>query len=300
MDKQLTIQCLNSEHGRTFSAYQADCVDFVAQMPDNTIDFTIYSPPFSNLYTYSDMLADMGNCEDWDEFFEQYRFLTKELLRVTKDGRLSAVHCMDIPNFKWRDGFIGLRDFSGNIIEAHQDVGWVYHSRITIWKDPVVEMQRTKALGLLWKQIRKDSAMCRVGNPDYLLLFRKPGDNENPIEHKPDELSVELWQRWASPVWMDIRQTNVLNRDGAREVNDEKHICPLQLDVIKRCVTLWSNPGDVVFSPFMGIGSEGYQALKFKRKFIGTELKDTYFKQAVAFLRRAEAESETLFDTVTP
>lgn len=290
------VSCLNEAHGKTFSVYQADCVDFAAQMPDASIDLSIYSPPFANLYIYSDSVADMGNCSDYEEFCEQYRFIVREMFRLTKPGRISCVHCIDIPLFKWKHGHTALMDFPGRIIKEHIDAGWLYHSRVTIWKDPVTEMQRTKAIGLLHKQIKKDSTKSRMGLPDYLLVFKKPGDNENEVEHTADEFPVEQWQQWASPVWMDVRQTNVLNRELARDQKDEKHICPLQLDVIERCVILWSNPGDVVFSPFMGIGSEGYQSVKFKRKFIGTELKESYFKMAECYLRQAEAEQDTLFD----
>lgn len=263
-------------------------------MPDESIDISIYSPPFANLYVYSDDPRDMGNCSNDDEFMEQYGFLIPEVFRVTKPGRISCVHCIDLPSFKWKHGDVGLRDFPGQIIKAHVDAGWIYHSRITIWKDPVVEMQRTKSLGLLHKQLKKDSTMSRAGLPDYLLVFRKPGENQSPVTHTNDTFPVERWQQWASPVWMDIRQTNTLNKEAAREERDEKHICPLQLDLIDRCLGLWSNRGDVVFSPFMGIGSEGVQSIKHGRKFIGTELKASYFRQACGYLAQAEAESSTL------
>lgn len=290
------VLVLDEAHGENWSAYNADCVEFAKQLPDECIDFSIYSPPFVSLFVYSDSERDMGNCANDDEFAQQYKFLLREKIRITKPGRLSAVHCMDMKALKWIHGEIGLRDFPGDIIRAHEEEGWIYHSRITIWKDPVVEMQRTKALGLLWKQIKKDSTRSRMGVADYIIVFRKPGENQDPVNHTPSEFPVGQWQQWASPVWMDINQTNVLSKDGARDQKDEKHVCPLQLDVIERCVTLWSNPGDVVFSPFMGIGSEGYQSLKYKRKFVGTELKTSYFKQAVAYLKRSESESETLFD----
>lgn len=295
----LTVQCLNAEHGENWSAYNADAVDFAEQLPDNCLDLSIYSPPFANLYIYSESAADMGNCANDEEFFEQYSYLVREKFRATRPGRISVVHCAELPNFMWKDGRRGFRDFSGELVRVHMEEGWEWHCpRVTIWKDPVVEMQRTKALGLLWKQVRKDSTMSRMGCPDYLLIFRKPGVNEDPVSHKPEEFPVDQWQQWASPVWMDVRQTNVLNRLGAREERDEKHICPLQLDVIERAVVLYSNPGETVFSPFMGIGSEGYQAVKFGRKFIGTELKDSYFRQAVGYLKSAEAEASTLFDRV--
>lgn len=290
------VNVLNEAHGNNWSIYHADCVDMISQMPDNCIDLSVYSPPFANLYVYGDSVADMGNTEDDDQFFEQYEFLIKEKFRVTKPGRISCVHCMDLPMSKQMHGFIGRRDFSGEIIRAHQNAGWIFHCRVTVWKDPVVEMQRTKALGLLHKQIKKDSCRSRMGNPDYLLVFYKPGDNENPVTHTNETFPVDQWQQWASPVWMDINQTNVLQKKGAREEADEKHICPLQLDFIYRCLVLWSNEGDTILSPFTGIGSEGYQSVLHNRKFIGTELKESYFNQAVANLNNAEAMKGDLFD----
>lgn len=291
-----SVTVLDAEHGAAWSAYNADCVDFASQMPGESIGFSVYSPPFANLYVYSESPCDMGNCADDDEFMEQYTFLVREMFRVTKPGRISCVHCIDLPSFKWKHGEIGLRDFPGAIIKAHQDAGFIYHSRITIWKDPVTEMQRTKSIGLLYKQLKKDSTMSRQGLPDYVLVFRKPGDNPDPVEKTPENFPVDRWQQWASPVWMDVRQSNTLNVKQARESGDEKHICPLQLDVIERCLVLWSNPGDTVFSPFMGIGSEGVMSVKLGRKFIGTELKPSYFKQAAGYLRQAEADGRTLFE----
>jgi DNA modification methylase len=297
-----SVNVLDECHGETWSAYQADCVDFASQMPDNSIDFSVYSPPFYGLYIYSDSVCDMGNTANDQEFAKQYDFLIRELHRVTRPGRLSAVHCKNLVNYKGRDGMAGLRDFRGDIIRLHTAAGWAYHSEVVIWKDPVIEMQRTKAHGLLWKQLRADSTFSRQGMPEYILLFRKWSDGEAqeasvaPVTHTKEDFPVEQWQKWASPVWFDIRQTNVLNGEIARESKDEKHICPLQLDVIERCLKLWTNKGDTVFSPFMGIGSEGYQSIKFGRKFIGTELKASYFAQAVGFLRQIESESATLFD----
>ncbi len=291
-----SVTVLDAEHGASWSAYNADCVDFASQMPGESIGFSVYSPPFANLYVYSESPCDMGNCVDDDEFMEQYTFLVREMFRVTKPGRISCVHCIDLPSFKWKHGEVGLRDFPGAIIRAHQDAGFVYHSRITIWKDPVTEMQRTKSIGLLYKQLKKDSTMSRQGLPDYVLVFRKPGDNPEPVEKTPENFPVDRWQKWASPVWMDVRQSNTINVKQARESGDEKHICPLQLDVIERCLVLWSNHGDTVFSPFMGIGSEGVMSVKLGRKFIGTELKPSYFNQAAGYLRAAEAESKTLFE----
>lgn len=280
--------------GRNWSAYCADCVPFAESLPDSTIDLAIYSPPFANLYVYSDLPEDMGNAASTEEFMVGYQFLVNHLFRVTRPGRLNCVHCIDLPTFKWKHGEVGLQDFSGEIIRAHIQAGFVYHSRVTIWKDPVTEMQRTKAVGLLHKQLKKDSAMSRVGLPDYLLVFRKPGENTARIGHTGESFPVEQWQEWASPVWTSIRQSHTLNGRLAREEKDERHICPLQLDVIERCLVLWSNPNDVVFSPFMGIGSEGYQSIKHRRRFIGTELKPSYFEQAVAYLRQAESEQDTL------
>ena len=291
-----SVTVIDSDKGTSWAAYRADCVEFASQLPDCSVDFSVYSPPFANLFVYSDSVCDMGNCSNDDEFMEQYRFLLAEMFRVMRPGRISCVHCIDLPSFKWKHGNVGLRDFPGEIIRAHVEAGFIYHSRITIWKDPVTEMQRTKSIGLLYKQLKKDSTMSRQGLPDYVLVFRKPGDNDLPVEKTPDEFPVEQWQKWASPVWMDIRQSRTLNVDGSRENGDERHICPLQLDVIERCLVLWSNKGDTVFSPFMGIGSEGVSSVKLGRKFIGTELKESYWKQACAYMRSTEAESKTLFD----
>ena len=288
------IECLDETSGEGFQLFHGDCVEIASQLPDECIDLSVYSPPFASLYVYSDSVADMGNCKDDDEFFQQYRHLIREKFRITKPGRLSCVHCMDLPSSKQMHGYIGRRDFSGEIIRNHIEEGWIFHCRVTVWKDPVVEMQRTKALGLLHKTIKKDSSRSRMGNPDYLLVFVKPGENAEPITHTAEQFPVEQWQQWASPVWMDINQTNVLNGRNARAEKDERHICPLQLDFIKRCLVLWSNPGDLVFSPFAGIGSEGFVSIKNSRKFIGTELKDSYFKQACDNLRVAVEEKGVL------
>jgi DNA modification methylase len=284
-----------SESGRGWEMRQGDCVELVGGMADASVDFSVYSPPFASLYTYSDSDRDMGNCADHDEFFEQYSFMLRELLRVTKPGRLSSVHCMIMPTSKVRDGVIGLTDFPGRIIKAHEQAGWVYHSDVVIWKDPVTAMQRTKALGLLWKQIQKDSCMSRMGLPDRVVTFRKPGVNAEPVGHSKAEFPVDQWQRWASPVWDDINPSDTLQYMSAREEKDERHICPLQLDVIRRCVRLWSNPGDLVLSPFAGIGSEGYVALQEGRTFLGCELKPSYFRQAVGNLKAAETAAPGLF-----
>lgn len=292
------IRCLNSAEGPSWKALHGDCVDVVGQLPDASIGFSVYSPPFGSLFVYSDSAADMGNSATDDEFAAHYRYLVAQMFRVTMPGRLTAVHCTDLPMTKWRDGEIGIKDFSGDIIREHIAAGWVLHSRVTIWKCPVVEMTRTKAHGLLYKTLKADSGRSRMGMPDYLLVFRKPGDNPAPIVHRPEEFPVSQWQEWASPVWMTVNQTRVLNVKAAREQADEKHLCPLQLDVIERALVMWSNPGDVVLSPFMGIGSEGDCSLRLGRKFIGTELKESYWRQACRNLEGAERNSSTLFDLV--
>lgn len=266
-----------------YALYCGDCVEVSKGLPDNCADITVYSPPFFELYVYSDDPKDMNNSANYGQFKMHYEFLLQEIKRITKPGRIIAVHCMDLPVQKGKDGYIGLRDFSGDIIKMHQDAGMIYHSRVTIWKNPVTEMQRTKALGLLHKTIKKDSSMSRVGIPDYVLFFRNEGENETPITHqdkdstKRDYLPVDLWQKYASPVWYDIDYSRTLQYRSARDKNDEKHITPLQLDTIERTLHLYSNEGEVVFSPFGGIGSEGYQALKMGRKSISIELKDSYF-----------------------
>ncbi len=281
-----------------FAAYQGDSAEVLKGVPDNSIHMTVYSPPFASLYTYSNSDRDMGNCKDADEFMGQFQYLVKELYRVTMPGRLMAVHCMNLPTSKQRDGYIGIQDFRGDLIRSFQAEGWIYHSEVTIWKDPVTAMQRTKALGLLHKQLKKDSAMSRQGIPDYLVVMRKPGDNPEPVSHTNESFPVSVWQRYASPVWMDINPSDTLQRESAREEKDERHIAPLQLEVIKRAIELWSNEGDVVLSPFMGIGSEGYQALKMKRRFVGIELKNSYYQQAVKNLQRAASThtQPSLFD----
>ena len=287
------MNVFDQAHGETFSAFNVDTVEFTATMPDDSVDLSIYSPPFAHLFVYSDSDRDMGNVASYDEFKETYRYLIAEIFRATKPGRISAVHCSDIPTTKSKDGVIGLFDLPSVIREVHQDCGWDYHSRVTIWKDPVVEMQRTKAHGLLYKTFRTDGTRCRTGMPDYMMIFRKPVDGSSsktpePVLHDPSRYPVTLWQEMASPVWMTINQTNVLNVRVAREDKDERHLCPLQLDVIERCLDLYSNRNETVYSPFMGIGSEGVVALKHGRRFIGTELKGAYFKQAVRHLQSAE------------
>ena len=276
-----------------FKIKRGDCVQLIQEIEDESIGFSVFSPPFAELYTYSSHLEDMGNSKDYNEFLTQFSYLIKELFRVLMSGRNIAVHCMDLPIQKGKEGFIGLRDFSGMILRAFEDAGFIYHSRVTIWKDPVVEMQRTKALGLLHKQIKKDSTMSRVGICDYVLVFRKDGERNNPVTNT--DLPVDLWQKYASPVWMDINYGNTLQgfRNG-REENDEKHICPLQLDTIERLIHLYTNKGDVVFTPFMGIGSEVYQAVKMGRKGVGFELKESYYDLAKANLKAVVAQKNQL------
>lgn len=275
--------------GNQWALYNGDCIEVMAGLPEESIDCSIFSPPFADLFVYSDSERDMGNCGSYGEFFEHYEFFAKNLYRAMKPGRITCVHCTDLPARKGKDGFIGLHDFGGDLIKAHQNAGFVYHARCTIWKDPVVEMQRTKALGLLYKQLKKDSAMSRVGMPDYMLFFRKDEPNPEPVTHTPEDLHVSEWQELASPVWMTVQQGNVLNGRMARGQEDERHICPLQLDVIDRCLRLYTNPGDLVMDPFNGIGSTGFQALKMNRRYLGIELKPEYAAQADKFLKEAEA-----------
>jgi len=287
------------ENNEWYSIQRGDCVQLIENVKDESIGLSVFSPPFAELYTYSNHLEDMGNSKDYNEFLHQFSFLIKQLYRVMMSGRNVAVHCMDLPIQKGKEGFIGLRDFSGMILKAFENAGFVYASRVTIWKDPVIEMQRTKALGLLHKQVKKDSTMSRVGIPDYVMIFRKDGERKNPVTNT--ELSVDLWQKYASPVWMDINYSNTLQgfRNG-REENDEKHICPLQLDTIERLIHLYSNKGDIVLTPFMGIGSEVYQAVKMGRKGIGFELKESYFDLAKANLKAVVSQKNQvgLFDAV--
>ncbi len=282
---------IDQDAGDNWSAIHGDSGHALTDMPTGSVDFSVYSPPFVDLFVYSQTAADLGNCANDAQFFEQYRQIIREVKRVTKPGRLTAVHCTDLPTRKYRDGHIGIKAFSDQIRAAHEAEGWIYHCRITVWRDPVVEMQRTKALGLLYKQLCKDSAMSRVGLADYVLVFRAPGDNPVPVGKDRATFPVATWQQWASPVWMDIDQTDVLNGRTARESDDERHVCPLQLGLIDRAIRLWSNPGDVVLSPFMGIGSEGWAALRAHRKFVGIELKESYWRQACNNLRQAGSET---------
>lgn len=301
-------KAIAQQFGEDFAAYQGDCCELIKNIPDNSIGYSIFSPPFASLYCYSASDRDMGNCRDYTTFFAQFDFLVKELMRVIKPGRLVSFHCMNMPTSKTHHGYIGIMDFRGDLIRCFESKGWIYHSEACIWKDPVTAMQRTKAIGLLHKQVVKDSCMSRQGVPDYLVTMRKPGVNDSPVIGEFDEYfgdgsmgigfpegaatrySIEVWQRYASPVWMDINPSDTIQFRSAREQADERHICPLQLQVIERGLALWSNPGDTVLSPFMGIGSEGYVSIEQGRKFIGFELKESYYKQSVANLQIAESK----------
>jgi len=289
-----------------YELHLADCVDLASEIETGTIDYTIFSPPFASLYTYSNSDRDMGNSKD-NEFYDHFKFLVDEMLRITRPGRLLSFHCMNLPTSKQNDGFIGIKDFRGELIRMFMDAGWIFHSEVVIWKDPVTAMQRTKALGLLHKTIRKDSSMSRQGIPDYLVTMRKPGINDKPVNHYRDEkecvendgdkekiFPVDLWQQYASPVWMDIRPNRTLQHRAAKDNQDERHICPLQLDVIERAMELWTRKDDLVFSPFSGIGSEGYVALRMGRKFIGSELKESYFELAKTNLQSAIFENKQM------
>ncbi len=298
---------VQQSQGDNWILYQGDCVEVVRGVPESSVGLSVFSPPFADLYTYSNSERDIGNSGSGDEFWQHFGFLIPELLRVTVPGRCCCVHCMNLPSIKQRHGHIGIRDFRGDIIRAFEAAGWYYASEVCIWKDPVTAMQRTKALGLLHKQVVKDSCMSRMGIPDYVCTFRKPGENPSPVHGELDhfvgdqstfrrtgKLSIDIWQRYASPVWSDINPSNTLQFRQARDEKDEKHICPLQLDVIERCLQLWSNEGDVVLSPFAGIGSEGYQSILCGRKFVGIELKESYWKVACGNLRTAEAKRREL------
>ena len=273
-------QVINQAIGKNFTIYHGDCVEVVSQLPSDSLHYSIFSPPFASLYTYSNSDRDMGNCKNTDEFYEHFKYLVKELYRVLKPGRLVSFHCMNLPTTKTHHGYIGIQDFRGDLIRLFEGDGFIYHSEVCIWKDPVIAMQRTKAIGLLHKQLKKDSTISRQGIPDYLVTMRKPGDNPEPVSHTNETFPVGLWQRFASPVWFDINPSKTLQYRSVREAKDERHICPLQLEVIERAIDLWTNPGDVVLSPFTGIGSEGYVALEKGRRFIGAELKESYWNQA--------------------
>lgn len=317
------MNVLNQAHGERWALYHGDCCEVLDGLPENSIDYSLFSPPFASLYTYSNSERDIGNNKDYRQFARHMRFLALKLFKVMKPGRNISIHCMDIPLLKERDGIIGLRDFRGHLIRIFNRAGFILHSQVTIWKDPLIEATRTKAIGLMHKQLVKDSAMCRQGLPDYLITLRKPGVNQEPVAHlngltefagenppqadfieRPDPdlyakkqkynqtpvYSHQVWRRYASPVWLDIRQTNTLNKNAARDAGDERHICPLQLDVIERALTLWTNPGDVVLDPFNGISSTGHESIKYDRYYVGIELKESYFHQGVKNLVEIETE----------
>jgi len=287
------VRCLNEAHGERFAAYLGDCCDVLAQLPSDSIDFSVYSPPFSGLYIYNDSAADMGNSTDDAEFLSHYGFMVRELFRIMKPGRIVAVHCKDLVYYRTQRSTAGLRDLPGYLIRAHTEAGFDFHSRVTIWRCPVREMTKTKAHGLLYKQLRADSTFSRQGLPEYLVVFRKwcmEGEEADPVTHTKESFPLDEWQEYASPVWMHTRETDVLN--SKRLPNDEKHICPMPLDIIGRALRLWSNTGDTVLSPFMGIGSEGYASLKAGRRFIGVELKEEYWKQAVRHCEGIEAQGD--------
>jgi DNA modification methylase len=312
------VRVINQSITDNYALYHADCVDVASALPSNSIDFSCFSPPFSSLYVYSNSTRDMGNSSSDEQFYKHYEFLMSQMYRIIKPGRLMSFHCMNLPTSKQNDGYIGIKDFRGDLIRMCQEVGFIYHSEVVIWKDPAIAMQRTKALGLLHKQVKKDSAMSRQGIPDYLVTMRKPGINEYPIAGKFDHFageeghglsteviedptdrdSINIWQRYASPVWADINPSKTLQKQSARADEDERHIAPLQLQVIERALQLWSNPNDLVFSPFAGIGSEGVVSIEMGRRFVGSELKESYFIQAKLNLEIAASKKNqlSLFD----
>lgn len=304
-----------------YAVYHGDCVEVMRGLPSDSVHFSVSSPPFSQLYSYTDATADMSNVRTDAEFIAGMEFMVAEMYRVMMPGRIVAFHCMQIPAMKERDGYIGLKDFRGELIRLYQRHGFIYHSEVLIWKDPLIEATRTKAIGLMHKQLVKDSARSRNGGPDYLVMMGKPGINPEPITHLPagfsryigdpanepkatkgpnpstNKYSHEVWQRYASPVWFDINPSDTLQKGSAREDDDSRHICPLQLTVIRRAIELWSSPNDIVLSPFAGIGSEGYVSIEEKRRFVGVELKESYYRQAVANLNVAMSmrDQGTLF-----
>ena len=286
---------IDQAQGENWVLYHGDCVDAMRGLPDKSIHYSIFSPPFANLYCYSNSPRDMGNCRTNEEFFEHFGYLVDELARVMQPGRNVSFHCMLFPASKERDGFIGLKDFRGDLIRAFQAKGFIFHAETVIWKDPVTQMQRTKALGLLHKSVRENASMCRQGIPDYLVTMRTPGDVVERVKHTAEDYPVGHWQKVASPVWMDIDPSDTLQYASAREHDDERHICPLQLEVIRRGVDLWTNPGDIVLSPFAGIGSEGYVTLQMGRRFVGVELKESYYRQASKNLAMAMRGTGDLF-----
>lgn len=302
---------LDQASGENWTLWNADCIEVVNALPENSLHLSIFSPPYASLYTYSNSDRDMGNSASDEQFYEHFDYLVAGLHRATKPGRIVCVDVMNIPAMKERDGFIGLKDFRGDIIRAFMRQGFIFHSEHCAWKDPLIEATRTKALGLMHKQLCKDSTRSRAGIPQYLLAFRKDGENPEPVAHANGleyfvgenepihgTLSHERWRRYASPVWMDINFSNTLNAKAAREAEDERHVCPMALDLIERAIHLWSNPGDIVFDPYSGIGSTGYMAIKTGRKFVGSELKEAYFKQACKNIGQAREAHGGLFDSM--
>ena len=288
-----SINVIDQAISDRYALYNGDSAEILKGIPSDSVHYSIFSPPFASLYTYSNSERDLGNCRSATEFYEQFKFIVDELYRVIMPGRLISFHCMDLPLSKERDGIIGIRDFRGELIKLFEESGFVLHSQVCIWKDPVVAMQRTKAIGLLHKQLKKDSCMSRQGIPDYLVTMRKPGDNPEPVTHTNESFPVAIWQRYASPIWTDINPSDTLQASSARDEKDEKHICPLQLTVIRRALNLWTNPGDIVLTPFLGIGSEAYVALKLGRRAIGIELKPSYYRQAVKNCAGVTANEQT-------
>ena len=289
------MNVLDQTIGDNYALYHGDCIEVLRGLPDHSVHYSIFSPPFASLYTYSNSPRDMGNCRTNEEFFEHFCYLIDELARVIQPGRNVSFHCMLLPASKERDGFIGLKDFRGDLIRAFQAKGFIFHSETVIWKDPVTQMQRTKAIGLLHKTVRENASMCRQGIPDYLITMRQPGEVVERVKHTHESYPVDQWQKVASPIWMDINPSDTLQYASARENDDERHICPLQLEIIRRGVELWTNPGDIVLSPFAGIGSEGYVSLQMGRRFVGTELKASYYQQAARNLERAHCGTADLF-----
>jgi DNA modification methylase len=290
------MNVLNQSVSENYALYNGDSCEVLPMIPDHSVHYSIFSPPFASLYTYSNSPRDLGNCRNYDDFFDHFDFIIKEIARIMKPGRNVSFHCMLMPTLKAHHGYIGLQDFRGDLIRAFQRRGFIFHSEVVIWKDPVTAMQRTKAIGLLHKSVRENSSMCRQGVPDYLVTMRTPGDNEDRVTHDREEYPVDKWQRVASPVWMDINPNETLQHQSARDHDDERHICPLQLEVIRRGVELWTNPGETVLSPFAGIGSEGYVSLQMGRKFIGVELKESYYRQAALNLESASTRTLDLFE----
>jgi DNA modification methylase len=285
------VNCINQTIGDNFALYHGDCVEVLRGLPERSIDYSIFSPPFSSLYTYSNSPRDMGNCRSDAEFFEHFDHLVIELARIMKPGRNVSFHCMLLPTSKERDGYIGLKDFRGDLIRAFQKHGFIHASEVVIWKDPVTSMQRTKALGLLHKTVRNNASMSRQGIPDYLITVRSAGEVIDRVSHDPEQYPVDKWQKVASPIWMDINPNDTLQYQSAREHDDERHICPLQLEVIRRGIDLWTNPGDVVLSPFGGIGSEPFIAVEMGRRAIAVELKASYYEQMVRNVAQAGAQA---------